>query len=158
MSPANAAAPSPDPWLAYNEAPATRTLHPISARVLTGTATEPAAFITGGVTTLSGQGSAIVVDFGKDVAGWVSLRFGAGSESGQKLGLAFSESSLYVGPNSDATNGSTFTSPLATDDPSNDGALTADVVPGGSYVMPPDKVRLAFRYLTLFMRPAGQPI
>ena len=47
----------------------------------------------------------VVLDFGKEVGGLVTLNFAGASGAGQQVGLAFTESSLYVGENSDASSG-----------------------------------------------------
>lgn len=96
-------------------------------------------------TTLTGAGSSITLDFGKEVGGLVTLHFPAATAPGQQLGLAFTESSQYVGTTSDASNGGS----------GPDGALTAPVTPGASWTMPAASLRGGFRYLTLFAMTAG---
>jgi hypothetical protein len=61
------------------------------------------------------------------------------------LGLAFTESSQFVGTTSDASNGGGGA----------DGALTAPAIPGTSWTMPTASLRGGFRYLTLFAQTAG---
>jgi hypothetical protein len=116
------------PSASDNFAPASRTVRPLGTqhRVLTG------------------PGSSTTYDFGQEVGGLVTLRFGAGP-AGQKLGLAFTESSQYIGTTSDASNGGS----------GPDGALHADVTPGGTWTMPAASLRGGFRYLTLFAESPG---
>ena len=133
------------PWDQYNFSPGSRTVTPVRVTRTTGTVTGAAQVLSGRTTTITGSGSSITLHFGKEVGGLVSLHFAAGSPAGQRLGLAFSESSQYIGPVSDASNGG----------PGSDGALTADVVGGSTYTMPTAKLRGGFRYLTLFADSAG---
>lgn len=80
-----------------------------------------------------------------EVGGLVTLRFSGASGTGQQLGLAFSESSLYIGRNSNQSSGGG----------SPDDALYATVSGAGTYTMPADKLRGGFRYLTLFLTTSG---
>jgi hypothetical protein len=99
----------------------------------------------GGSTRLSGAGSEIVLDFGKEVGGLVTVTFAGASDVNQSIGIAFTESSLYIGPNSDASNGGR----------GPDGAIFAGVNGKGSFSSPPDKLRGGFRYLTIFLNSNG---
>ena len=139
------AAPSGHPWDAYNYAPASRTVTAKTIYRTTGSVTDPAAVLTGGTTTLHGNGSSLTLDFGEEVGGLVTVHATSGTDAGQQLGLAFTESSQYVGTNSDASNGGG----------GPDGALTANLTPGSSWTMPQDKLRGGFRYLTLFDQTSG---
>ncbi len=137
--------PSPgNPWDLYNFAPASRTVQPHHVTRTTGSVTDPGAVLNGQATTLAGTGSSITLDFGEEVGGLVSLHFADGSASGQ-LGLAFSESSQYIGPVSDASNGGG----------GSDSAIYADAAPGSSWTTPPASLRGGFRYLTLFANADG---
>jgi hypothetical protein len=133
-----------NPWDGYNLSPSTRTLTPTGVlRTYGGVSTQD------GVTTLSGAQSAVVLDFGKEVAGLVSVRFAAASDAAQQLGLAFSESTTFVSrTGSDFSNGG-----AAGNQP--DGILTTPVTPGATYTMPVDKLRGGFRYLTLVLTTGG---
>ena len=144
---ATPARPASRPWDAYNLAPASRTVTPVRVTRTTGTVGSPTAVLHGRATTLTGSGSSITLDFGKEVGGLVSLHFTGTSSGGQQLGLAFSESSQYIGPNSDASKG-------GSDD---DGAVYADAEPGSTWTMPAASLRGGFRYLTLFTQ-SGAPI
>ncbi|WP_052433071.1 alpha-L-rhamnosidase-related protein [Streptacidiphilus carbonis] len=138
-------APTARPWDAYNLAPASRTVSPVRVTRTTGTVTGASTAPHGGAVTLTGAGSSITLDFGKEVGGLVSLHFTAASAAGQQLGLAFSESSQYIGPDGDASNGGSGT----------DGAVYADTAPGTEWTLPQASLRGGFRYLTLFDKSGG---
>jgi hypothetical protein len=123
-----------------NFAPATRTVAPQRIYATTGTVRRH-----GTSTVLAGAGASITYDFGKEVGGLVTLRFGSSSDTGQRLGLAFTESSQYVGTTSDASNGGGGA----------DGAIYAGVTPGAAWTMPAASLRGGFRYLTLFAGTTG---
>jgi hypothetical protein len=143
-----AAAANQQPWTSNIFAPRTRTVVPTAVLRTTGSVTGAAHLLGGGgATKLAGQGSSVVLDFGREVGGLVTVRFAAASDAAQQLGLAFSESSLFTGPESDASNGGGTQTP--------DHALTTTVTAPGSYTMPAAKLRGGFRYLTLFLTTAG---
>ena len=133
------------PCASDNFSPATRTLAPVSIYRSTGLVGHPRAVLAGRSTRLSGAGSSVTLDFGKDVAGIITLGFAGASDGQQSLGLAFTESPLYVGTDSDASQGGA----------GDDGALTAPVTANGTYIVPTDKLRGGFRYLTVFLRSGG---
>ena len=133
------------PWEHYILAPASRTVAPTAVLRTQGTVSGAQNLISGGSTRLSGNGSYVVLDFGREVGGLVTLHFAGASDSSQQVGLAFSESSLNVGTASDASNGG----------PGADGAITASVSGPGSYTMPAASLRGGFRYLTLFLNSSG---
>ena len=114
-----------------------------------GSVTSPQNVLSGAPTRLSGAGAALVLDFGKEVGGLVTLHFAGASGSGQQLGLAFSESSLYTGPVSDLSSGTVFSGS------GTDGALATTVGGAGTYTVPTDKLRGGFRYLTVFLSSSG---
>ena len=126
-------------------APSGHTVAPVSVYGTSGTVSNASAVLSGGDTQLTGNGSSVTLDFGKDVGGLITLDFGAASDASQSVGLAFSESSEFVGESSDASNGGGGA----------DGAIYAAVSPNGSYTMPTDKLRGGFRYLTLFLNSSG---
>jgi hypothetical protein len=134
------------PWSALNYAPASRTVHPVAVHSSTGTVTHPRNVLDGKVTRLTGQHAAVTLDFGKEVGGLVSLHFAGSSDAAQRVGLAFTESSLYIGENSDSSNGGAN---------GTDGAIYADVDGAGTYSMPKEKLRGGFRYLTVFLDTDG---
>ena len=146
MASANAtAAPAARPWDAYNLAPASRTVTPVRVTRTTGTVSGASAVLHGRPVTLTGAGSSVTLDFGKEVGGLTSLHFTGAGAAGQRLGLAFSESSQYIGPDSDASNGGS----------GSDGAIYADVTPGSDWTAPQASLRGGFRYLTLFAASDG---
>ena len=134
-----------NPCAADNLSPTTRTVAPVAVYTTSGTVGNASALLNGQDTRLTGNGSAVTLDFGKDVGGLVTLRFADASDSNQSVGLAFSESNQFVGTSSDASSGG-----------GADGAITTSVPSGGgSYTMPKDKLRGGFRYLTLFLNSGG---
>lgn len=95
---------SPDDWKKYVRAPSTRIIHPASivSTFTEGNVTNPAGLLTGnGPTILARADNAtpvIVVDFGQNVAGYLSINFGGSFNSTPGLPgvrLAFSESIQY---------------------------------------------------------------
>ncbi len=75
------------------------------SRAPQGSVGSPQNVLTGQSTRISGANSYVVLDFGKEVGGLVTLRFAGVSGANQQVGLAFSESSQYVGEQSDASSG-----------------------------------------------------
>ena len=146
-SPASAepSAPSAQQCASDNLAPSSRTVTPVRVTQTTGDVSNATAVLRGRQTTLSGAGASVTLDFGKEVGGLISLRFTGANTSGQQLGLAFSESSQYIGPDSDSSNGGS----------GSDGAIYASVAPNTSWTMPDASLRGGFRYLTLFADTAG---
>ena len=135
----------PRPWDAYNLSPASRTVRPVAIFNTQGTVTDPQAVLSGRRTTLSGAGSYLTLDFGKDVSGLVTLHF-AGSDGAQRVGLAFSESSAYADAAGDSSTGGPR---------SRDGALFADVDGPTTYTTPSKNLRGGLRYLTIFLDSGG---
>jgi hypothetical protein len=134
---------------AYIYAPSTRTLAPVAVQSTSGTVNAPQNVLSGAATRISGAGSYLVLDFGKEVGGLVTLKFAGAGGSGQQVGLAFSESSLYVGRVSDLSSGTVYSGA------GTDGALATTVNGAGTYTMPADKLRGGFRYLTVFLSSSG---
>ncbi|EAU36292.1 conserved hypothetical protein [Aspergillus terreus NIH2624] len=86
----------------------------------------------------------VVFDFGIEVGGIVTVNYtttGAGA-----IGLAFTEAKNFIGRSSDSSNGA-FKGP--------DGVLYANFTNAGhgSFVMPDEKLRGGFRYMTVFLMP-----
>ncbi len=125
----------------YNLSPSSRTLAPVAVQRIYGGVSSPDQILSGGTTTIKGMGSYIVLDFGKEVGGIPSLQFGAVSDSAQSVFLAFSESILYTGPQSDLSSGRPA-----------DGSLSATAAANGTYSVPPENLRGGFRYLTIGLR------
>ncbi|HEY1484480.1 MAG TPA: hypothetical protein VGF84_00165, partial [Micromonosporaceae bacterium] len=152
LTPAGAAPAAPSDRTAANAlilAPATRTLGPVAIQSTAGAVTSPQNVLSGASTRISGTNSYVVLDFGKEVGGLVTLTFAGASSSGQQVGLAFTESSLYVGTLSDLSSGAAFSGT------GTDGAIYATVNGAGTYTMPTDKLRGGFRYLTVFLSSSG---
>jgi len=140
------AAPPPGAIEALNLAPTSRTVSPTAIYRTTGTVANPQNVLSGSATRITGTNSSITLDFGKEVGGLATLNFGSASDGGQQVGLAFSESSQFVGNDSDIS---------ATHEGRGDGALTAAAPANGSYTMPAQYLRGGFRYLTVFLRTSG---
>jgi hypothetical protein len=138
-----ALAPPPGALDALNLSPTSRTVRPVAVQGTSGSVANPQSVLTGQPTRLSGTNSSITFDFGKEVGGIATLSFGATS-GGQRVGLAFTESSLYIGRTSDASSGGNA-----------DGAIFGNATTNGTYVMPAARLRGGFRYLTIFMNTAG---
>ncbi|MFH0172659.1 trehalase family glycosidase [Streptomyces cacaoi] len=130
---------------ALNYSPTSRTLKPTAVYSTSGAVANPQNVLSGQPTRISGSRSAVTLDFGKEVGGLTTLSFGAVSDSAQRVGLAFSESSLYVGTNSDRSSGRD----------GEDGALYATASANGTYTMPTARLRGGFRYLTVFLDTSG---
>ncbi|MEV6535719.1 alpha-L-rhamnosidase [Streptomyces sp. NPDC051639] len=130
---------------ALNFSPTSRTLKPTAVRSTSGNVTNPQNVLSGQPTRISGSQSAITLDYGKEVGGLATLSFGSTSGSGQRVGLAFSESSLYAGTDSDRSSGRD----------GEDGALYATASADGTYTMPTARLRGGFRYLTVFLDTSG---
>jgi len=124
----------------YNLPPSSRTVAPVGVL-----RTQGAVTVSGPTTTLNGKGSYVVLDFGKEVGGIPSLQFGTASDSAQSVFLAFSESLLYTGPQSDRSDGGH----------GQDGNLIAAVTAQGTYTVPAEKLRGGFRYLTVGLQTRG---
>ncbi|KAF9462422.1 glycoside hydrolase family 78 protein [Collybia nuda] len=97
--PLSIAVAPPGPWDAFNFAPPSRTVHPKtihSVRGLVQNAQQLVANIEGQA-TLNGNGSYVVLDFGQEVGGMLSLTINQAGHS-SALSLAFTESSLFINP------------------------------------------------------------
>ncbi|MEU9446221.1 alpha-L-rhamnosidase [Streptomyces sp. NPDC048304] len=128
-----------------NYSPTSRTVEPTAVYSTSGSVANPQNVLRGQATRISGAKSAITLDFGKEVGGLATLSFGSTSDSGQRVGLAFSESSQYVGTDSDLSSGRGDA----------DGALYTTPSAGGTYTMPTARLRGGFRYLTVFLDTSG---
>lgn len=129
------------PYEQYILAPASRDLIPVAVHQVNGSVTNPKALTqtSGGDTTFHGV-SSVTYDFGKNVAGLVSLEVGSASSSSAFLGVTFSESSLYI--SSEACD--------ATADAGLDTPLWFALGQGAGKYTPDEKyLRGAFRYLTV---------
>ncbi|MFI6096436.1 MGH1-like glycoside hydrolase domain-containing protein [Lentzea sp. NPDC051213] len=128
---------------ALNLSPTSRTVRPTAVQGTSGSVANPQNVLSGQPTRLSGTNSSITLDFGKEVGGIGTLSFGATS-GGQRVGLAFTESSLHIGRSSDASSGG-----------NPDGAIYGNAPTNGTYVMPAARLRGGFRYMTVFLNTGG---
>lgn len=136
-----AAAAARAPYQQYILAPASRDLIPASVYEINGTVTNVKALTqpSAGPAVFHGV-SAVTYDFGKNVAGLVSLDVGAASSSSAFLGVTFSESSLWI-----SSEGCDATADAGVDSP-----LWFPVGQGPGRYLPEKKhLRGAFRYLTV---------
>jgi hypothetical protein len=126
------------PWDKYNYSPTNRTVSPIT--IYSTDFDQISSFPPSNPVILAGNGSTLVFDFGKEVAGIISVTYSA--EGSGSLGLAFSEARNWTGQWSDSSNSFDTI----------DGAIYADITDTSSntYIMPDAKLRGGFRYLTLF--------
>ena len=137
----------------YNPAPTSRTVRPVSVQSTRGDVTGAEGLAASGhPVTLRGTNAYVVLDFGTEVGGTISLRFTGVSDSAQKLGVAFSESSDYLdfstlpAPDSDTSTGGPR---------SRDGAIDVPAASGTTYTTPLKLQRGGFRYLILFNETGG---
>ncbi len=137
--------PAPAQAAKYGEyilAPSSRTVYPVAVYGIEGTVSRAEDLVNGqdGTATLWGP-SAVTLDFGKNIAGIVSVTAGYASSPHAAIRLAYSESSLWI--NSAACD--------ATADVGLDAPLSLHVVQApGTYTVDRDHERGAFRYLSLF--------
>ncbi|KIW53328.1 hypothetical protein PV05_08912 [Exophiala xenobiotica] len=127
----------PGAWDANIYAPSTRVVSP--AAVLVWPGLTPVSY--GQTQTIVGNGSLVTYDFGKEVGGIV--RFDYNSTDSGTLGIAFAESKKFVGYRSDSSNGLFTGADLWLNVTLTDGS--------GYYVMPDEKLRGGFRYMTLWL-------
>ncbi|KAJ5305876.1 hypothetical protein N7508_004891 [Penicillium antarcticum] len=141
LTPALAAASSSIPYEQYILAPRSRDLIPPSVHSVNGSVTGAKSLtqLSGSEATFYGV-SSVTYDFGKNVAGLVSLDVGSSSSSSAFLGVTFSESSLYI--SNQASD--------ATADAGLDTPLWLNVGKGAGKYTPEEKyLRGGFRYLTV---------
>lgn len=92
--------------------------------------------------SLSGNGSLVTYDFGKEVGGIISFKYKSNGTG--ELGIAFTEAKNFVGEWSDSSNGE-FKGPDGALYTSFNGSLTT------TYTMPQQRLRGGFRYMTVFL-------
>lgn len=99
-------------WQQYVRSPQNRTIYPqsIVSNLTMGNVTNPSGLLSpsGGVTTLyRSNGSAtpptIVIDFGQNIVGFLSINFAGASDNSPGVRLAFSETLEYLTNISDFT-------------------------------------------------------
>ncbi|GAB9465801.1 hypothetical protein Gpo141_00003193 [Globisporangium polare] len=137
-------------WASYIQSPASRDISPVAIHGTWGSvATAATASARGGCmdasvatsleATLTGNGSYVTYDFGKQVSGFVTIHFGASTTAHARLGVAFSESEEFIGVVSDNS----------TDMSIVDGTIYADANPSTSFTFSREFARGSYRYLTL---------
>jgi hypothetical protein len=129
----------------YILAPRSRTLYPEKVHGFNGSISGTDSLIgsAGGEAVFDGI-SAVTYDFGKNIAGLVSLQIGDVDED-QFIGLTYSESSLWI----------SNISCDATEDAGMDEPYWFQPTEGGNYTTDEDHVRGGFRYLTLVHNTTG---
>ncbi|GMF20849.1 unnamed protein product [Phytophthora lilii] len=91
------------PWDSYIQSPASRDVVPENIYGSSGDVTLSKTNSLGA--TLSGNGSTVTFDFGRQVSGVITVQFGPATTSGSKLGVAFTENKKYIGITSDRATG-----------------------------------------------------
>ncbi|KAF9523611.1 Six-hairpin glycosidase [Crepidotus variabilis] len=141
--PSLGSAPS-GPWDAFNYAPASKTLYPTAIRVVSGTVKNQNLLIGNkGSATLSGNGSYVALDYGKEVGGLISLNFDSVT-SKSAISLSFTESPVFIRPYaSDDSSYPYFTTTY-------DGVLSVSApLRSGHWTQPAYALRGGFRFLTI---------
>ncbi|WP_425827061.1 alpha-L-rhamnosidase C-terminal domain-containing protein [Streptomyces fractus] len=148
-------------WDRFNLSPASRTVRPVAVHSTTGKVTTPEVLAPGQrkgargrYARLSGQGSTVTLDFGKEVGGFVTLHVAPTTTSGQTLGLTYAELSTYISATtSDGSNGGTnheppvrYSAQPGTAVRTRLDAPTGGTPPGSSAA---SQLRGGFRYLTV---------
>ncbi|KAF2107879.1 Six-hairpin glycosidase-like protein [Lophiotrema nucula] len=133
------------PYSEYILAPTSRTLYPVSVHSSNGSVSNAESLFGSSGNAIFQGDSATAYDFGKNIAGLVTLTIGSISDSDQYIGVTFSESSLWV------SNASCD----ATADAGKDETLWFKVTGPGQYTAPRDKERGGFRYMTLVHNTTG---
>lgn len=129
----------------YILAPDSRTLNPASVYKVNGTVNNAESLIGGsdGNAVFDGP-SSVTLDFGKNIAGVVTLQIG-NVDDDQYIGLTYTESSLWIsGDGSDGTA-----------DAGLDETLWFAPSSSGDYTVSRDHERGAFRYLSLIHNTTG---
>ncbi|KAF9462412.1 glycoside hydrolase family 78 protein [Collybia nuda] len=93
----------PGPWDAFNFAPSSRTVLPKTIHSVHGLVQDSRQLVTSsrGQATLNGNGSYVVLDFGQEVGGVLSVTINKAARD-SALSLSFTESSQFISPiNSD---------------------------------------------------------
>ncbi|KAF1968819.1 Six-hairpin glycosidase [Bimuria novae-zelandiae CBS 107.79] len=133
------------PYAEYILAPTSRILFPVSVHSSNGSVSNPESLTSSSGSSVFEDDAATAYDFGKNIAGLVSVNVGSVSDSNQYIGVTFSESSLWISNKScDATA-----------DAGKDETLWFHVTEPGRYTAPRDKERGGFRYMTLVHNGTG---
>lgn len=129
------------PYAQYILAPTSRVIDPITVLNVTGDVQGAANLVSSGtISSTTFQGiSNVVVDFGKNIAGYIAFNVDSISDSStHQIGVTFSESSLWIN--------STYCD--ATQDVGLDFPLVFNVTIPGHYEAPTERQRGGFRYIT----------
>ena len=165
-SPAPRTAPA-GRWDAFNLSPRSRTVRPVAVHTTTGTVRQSDALVRRSrgaqtVTRITGAGSSVTYDFGKEVGGFVTLGIAPSSETNQVLGLTYSELSTYISTETnDASNGGSDNEPAVRYAATPAGLLRtrSDIPVAGAgpaaAANPASQLRGGFRYLTVVNETAG---
>jgi len=133
------------PYEEYILAPKSRTLHPTSIHSTNGTVSNPESLFNANGSAVFTGAAATAYDFGINIAGLVTVTIGSVNSTDECIGVTFSESSLWVSNRSSD----------ATADAGTDETLWFHVNGTGRYTAPREKMRGAFRYLTLVHNGTG---
>jgi hypothetical protein len=135
------------PFSEYILAPSSRTVYPVAVYQVGGTVDNAESLVGGADTTVTisgtsagAQNSSVTLDFGRNIAGQVSLTSPGAGDPSSAIWLTFSESSMWV---------SSYGSDAISDD-GLDAPIPLSVGGGpGTYAVERKYARGGFRYLTL---------
>lgn len=136
------------PFSDYIQAPASRTIRPVSITNSSGNvanAQNQAAMNSTMVTDFTGV-SHVTYDFGKNIGGRVSFNVESVIGSGEVLAFTFTESSTYI---------STAFCDATENTGGLDVPLSFSVTNTGTYIAPTEKLRGGFRYMTVVHNTTG---
>ncbi|KAG7094575.1 hypothetical protein E1B28_005402 [Marasmius oreades] len=127
-------------WDAFNYAPASRVVRPVTVRGVMGSVSGADNLLTGsGMATLGSQGSSVTLDFGIEVGGLISMTL---PNSTSSFSLSFTESPQFISTTS--SDDSSFPS----FDQTFDGILKVSSR-AGLWTQPSATLRGGFRFLTI---------
>lgn len=133
------------PYSEYILTPSSRTLFPVTIHSSNGSVNNAESLSSSSGSAVFQDDAAVAYDFGKNIAGVVSLTVASVSDENQYIGVTFSESSLWISNKScDATA-----------DAGKDETLWFQLTGPGTYTAPRDKERGGFRYMTLVHNTTG---
>ncbi|KAL5528784.1 hypothetical protein ACEPAF_7921 [Sanghuangporus sanghuang] len=133
------------PWDAFNYAPESRLVRPTGVFQVVGSVNNATELLSEtGAASITGNGSWLTLDFGKEVGGLVSLTIVSRSSENSSLSLSFTESPLFI-------------SPVTSDDSvkavasqNYDGVLPIPApLSSGLWTSPKERLRGGFRFLTI---------
>ncbi|KAF2452898.1 bacterial alpha-L-rhamnosidase domain-containing protein [Lineolata rhizophorae] len=138
---------SANPYQHYIIAPDSRTLYPTAISKINGTIENASRLIRKeGNPAVFNNVSAVTLDFGKNIAGLVSLAIANTTDETQSIGITFSESPQWIsGLGSDATAEKGIDETFWIETPSP-----------GLYLVPREHERGAFRYLSMIHKSVGE--